>query len=338
MEVRESGSFIKRLTPRQSAFSGNIGFLQKNRIVLSDHRLKWVFLFTLALLWGSSFILIKKGLSGVSPLELGALRTLFAGIFLVMIGFRSLRKVKGKIWYWLILSGLLGTFFPSILFSYAETEIDSAIASILNSTVPLQALVVGIIFFKGQFISNQFIGVLIGLLGSFLLIWIGSSLRPDQNYWFALLPIFASLMYAFNANIIKFKLKELSALSITTASFLLLIPTSLGVLIATDFFTFDNLEKASTQTALWYILALALLGTTFAKIIFNRLVQLSNPVFSTSVTYLIPLVALFWGILDGEQFQLLQLLAGAVILLGVYLSNRKKKLRPQKNSAGKRSL
>lgn len=300
---------------------------------MAQQQLKWVFLFILALLWGSSFILIKKGLIGVSPLELGALRTLFAGIFLLLIGFRSLKKVKGKIWYWLILSGFLGTFFPSILFSYAETEIDSAIASILNSTVPLQALIVGIIFFKGQFNPKQFVGVIIGLAGSFLLIWIGASVKTNQNYWFALLPILASLMYAFNANIIKFKLKELSALSITTASFLLLIPTSLGVLIATDFFTSDNLEQASTQTALWYILALALLGTTFAKIIFNRLVQLSNPVFSTSVTYLIPLVALFWGILDGEKFQVFQIFAGAIILLGVYLSNRKKKIRPKKSSA-----
>ena len=293
---------------------------------MAQQQLKWVFLFTLALLWGSSFILIKKGLLGVSPLELGALRTLFAGIFLVIIGFKSLRKVKGKIWYWLILSGLLGTLLPSILFSYAETEIDSAIASILNSTVPLQALVVGIIFFKGQFFSRQFIGVVIGLFGSFLLIWIGANVKSDQNYWFALLPILASTMYALNANIIKFKFKDLSALSITTASFLLLIPTSLGVLIATDFFAAENLKQSSTQTALWYILALALLGTTFAKIIFNRLVQLSNPVFSTSVTYLIPIVALFWGVLDGEQFQWSQLSAGAIILLGVYLSNRKKKL------------
>ena len=304
---------------------------------MAQQKLKWVFLFTLALLWGSSFILIKKGLIGVSPLELGALRTLFAGVFLVIIGFRSLSKVKGKIWYWLILSGFLGTFFPSILFSYAETEIDSAIASILNSTVPLQALVVGIIFFKGQFFLKQFTGVLIGLLGSFLLIWIGASVKSDQNYWFALLPIIASTMYAINANIIKFKLKELSALSITAASFLLLIPSSLGVLIATDFFATENLQQSSTQTALWYILALALLGTTFAKIIFNRLVKLSNPVFSTSVTYLIPVVALFWGILDGEQFQWSQLFAGAIILLGVYLSGRKKKAKTQKNSAKQRS-
>lgn len=294
---------------------------------MAQQQLKWVFLFILALLWGSSFILIKKGLLGVSPVQLGALRTLFAGLFLVIIGFRTLRKIKGKIWYWLILSGLLGTFFPSILFSYAETEIDSAIASILNSTVPLQALIVGIIFFKRQFFSQQFLGVLIGLLGSFLLIWIGANVKSDQNYWFALLPILASLMYAFNANIIKFKLKNLSALSITTASFLLLIPISLGVLIATDFFSAENLNQPATQTALGYILALALLGTTFAKIIFNRLVQLSNPVFSTSVTYLIPIVALFWGVLDGEQFQLTQLFAGAIILLGVYFSNRKKKIK-----------
>ncbi|MBZ9786960.1 EamA family transporter [Psychroflexus sp. CAK57W] len=292
---------------------------------MNANTLKWVFLFSLALLWGSSFILIKKGLVGLSPLQLTALRVLITGVFLGLIGFNKIKQIQKWQWKWIAISGFIGTMLPTLLFSYAETEIDSAIASILNSTVPLLALVTGILFFSNQFIRKQFIGVVIGLLGSVLLILAGASLNPNQNYWFAVLPVIASLMYAFNANILKSYLEKISALGIATGSFLILIPFALGILAFTGFFNTEFLAQEAVQTSLLYVTVLALFGTALAKIIFNRLIQLSNAVFSTSVTYLIPVVALFWGFLDGEQFNLLQLAAGGVILLGVYISNRKKK-------------
>ena len=282
------------------------------------------------MLWGSSFILIKKGLEGFTPLQLTALRVLITGIFLGSIGFKKVKQIKKWQWKWIAVSGFIGTMFPTLLFSYAETEIDSAIASILNSTVPLLALVTGILFFNNQFIRKQFIGVVIGLAGSMLLILAGASLNPDQNYWFALFPIAASLMYAFNANILKSFLENISALGIATGSFLILVPFALGILVFTGFFDVQFLAQESVQTSLFYITLLALFGTALAKILFNRLIQLSNPVFSTSVTYIIPIVALFWGFLDGEQFNLLQLAAGGVILLGVYISNRKRKVKKMK--------
>ncbi|SDH04966.1 DMT family transporter [Psychroflexus sediminis] len=292
---------------------------------MNANTLKWVFLFSLALLWGSSFILIKKGLVGLSPLQLTCLRVLITGIFLGLIGFKKIKQIWKWQWKWIAVSGFIGTMFPTLLFSYAETEIDSAIASILNSTVPLLALVTGILFFSNRFIKKQFIGVVIGLIGSVLLILAGASLNPNQNYWFAVLPVIASLMYAFNANIIKSYLEKISALGIATGSFLVLIPFALGTLAFTGFFNAEFLARDAVQTSLLYVTVLALFGTALAKIIFNRLIQLSNPVFSTSVTYLIPVVALFWGYLDGEEFNLFQLAAGGVILLGVYISNRKKK-------------
>lgn len=297
---------------------------------MNANSLKWIFLFALALLWGSSFILIKKGLVGLSPLQLTALRVLITGVFLGIIGFKKIRQIQKWQWKWIAVSGFIGTMFPTLLFSYAETEIDSAIASILNSTVPLLALVTGILFFSNQFIKKQFIGVVIGLLGSVLLILAGASLNPNQNYWFAVLPVIASLMYAFNANIIKSYLEKISALGIATGSFLILIPFALGILTFTGFFKTEFLAQEAVQTSLLYVTVLALFGTALAKIIFNRLIQLSNAVFSTSVTYLIPIVALFWGFLDGEQFNLFQLAAGGVILLGVYISNRKKKAKKTK--------
>jgi drug/metabolite transporter (DMT)-like permease len=297
---------------------------------LNANSLKWIFLFSLALLWGSSFILIKKGLVGLSPLQLTALRVLITGVFLGIIGFKKIKQIQKWQWKWIAISGFIGTMFPTLLFSYAETEIDSAIASILNSTVPLLALVTGVMFFSNQFIKKQFIGIIIGLVGSVLLILAGASLNPNQNYWFAALPVIASLMYAFNANILKSYLERISALGIATGSFLILIPFALGILAFTGFFNAEFLAQDEVQTSLLYVTVLALFGTALAKIIFNRLIQLSNAVFSTSVTYLIPVVALFWGFLDGEQFNLFQLAAGGVILLGVYISNRKKKQKKEK--------
>ncbi|MGO2102928.1 MAG: DMT family transporter [Psychroflexus halocasei] len=294
---------------------------------MPNQYLKWFFLITLSLLWGSSFILIKKSLLGLTPIQLGAVRVLITGIVLILFGFRKLKQLNKQQWFWVGLSGFIGTFFPSILFAYAETEIDSAIASILNSTVPLLALIVGLSFFGAAFIRKQFIGVFIGLIGSVLLIFAGASLNPDQNYWFSIFPIIASVMYAFNANIIKKYLQNVSALGIATGSFLILIPVSIVVLFATDFFTAEKLQSPETHQALIYVSALAVLGTAFAKIIFNRLIQISNPVFTTSVTYLIPIIALSWGFLDGEQFNLKQFGAGLIILLGVYLANKKKRLK-----------
>jgi drug/metabolite transporter (DMT)-like permease len=274
-------------------------------------------------MWGSSFILIKKGLVGLTPVQVGTFRVVVGAIILLSFGFNRLKAINKSAWKWLAISGFIGTFFPSILFAYAETEIDSAVASILNSTVPLLALIIGVIFYKSRFRRSQFLGVIVGLVGCVVLILIGANVNQNQNYWYATLPVIASLMYAFNANIIKSHLQNVSALGIAAGSFLILLLPALIILIWTGFFNVEYLSQPETQTSIFYIILLAILGTAIAKIIFNRLIQLSDPVFSTSVTYLIPIVALFWGVLDGEKFSFWQLFAGAFILAGVYVSNLK---------------
>ena len=294
---------------------------------MGNHQLKWLYLILLALLWGSSFILIKRALVGLTPLQLGSFRVALTSVVLIAIGLKKVKQIRQKQWKWIAISGFIGSLFPTFLFAYAETEIDSAIAAILNSTVPLLALIIGLFFFGATFIKKQFWGVLVGLVGSVALILAGASLNPNQNYWYAVLPIIASLMYAFNANIIKSYLGGISALGIATGSFIILLFPSLAILYFTGFFNEASLIQKEVQVSLIYVSVLAILGTAVAKIIFNRLIQLSDPVFSTSVTYLIPVVALFWGLLDGEEFSLLQLAAGGIILAGVYLSNKKKRVK-----------
>ena len=285
---------------------------------------KWLYLFILSLIWGTSYILIKKGLVGLTPLQLGAFRIIFTTIFLFLIGFRSLFRITKTQWGWVALSALLGTFLPVFLFAYAETQIDSSIASILNSLVPLFTIFLGFLLFKIAFTRNQVVGVILGLLGAAILIFQGAEVNPDQNYVFAGLVVIAALCYAGNANILKSKLQEVSSLAIAVGNFSVMLIPAVIVLYLAGGMQLDVAEPA-IRSSLLYIVILAFFGTALAKILFNKLVQISSAVFSTSVTYLIPIVGIFWGLLDGERFTLIHLLGAGVILAGVYLVNANRK-------------
>lgn len=290
---------------------------------MNHQQQKWLYLILLSFVWGSSFILMKKALIGLTPIQLGALRMLIAGLFLLLIGFKSLKEIKKKHYKHIFYTSLLGTFFPVFLFAYAVQGIDSSIASILNSLTPFNTFIFGVLAFGFTFKKQQLIGIFIGLIGTVLLILKGADLNPNQNYWFSILVFIASIGYALNVNIVKKHLSDISALSIVAGNFLLLIIPAFIVLFFTGFF--ETLEFSETKiTALGYITLLAVFGTGIAKIFYNKMVHLSTPIFASSVTYLIPIVAVFWGILDGEQLSLIQLVAGIIILFGVYLVNKKR--------------
>jgi len=274
------------------------------------------------LIWGSSFILMKKALIELSPVQVGSLRMIFTSLVLIPIGFRGLKMINRKQWYYIVITALVGTFFPVFLFALAIQNIDSSIVSILNSLTPLNTLLVGAIFFGFSFLRKQFIGVLIGLTGALMLILKGADLNPDQNYAFAFLIVVASIGYAFNVNILKKHLSDLSALTITTGNFVVLLVPALFILSQTNFFQPGFIAQSSTS--LFYLILLAVFGTAMAKTMFNKLVKISSPIFSSSVTYLIPIVAIFWGVMDGERIYFDQFLAGGFILLGVYLTNKGK--------------
>ncbi|MEP0262451.1 DMT family transporter [Dokdonia sp.] len=297
---------------------------------MQNSTLKWIYLIVLSIIWGSSFILIKKGLVGLTPIQLGALRILFTSFFLLLIGWKSLRTIKKQDWKWIIISGVLGTGLPVFLFAYAETEIDSAIAAILNSSVPLLTLLLGLTIFGARFLKRQLAGVLVGLAGATALILIGASINPSQNYWYALLVILAGVMYAFNVNIIKRYMQDISAIAIATGNFIFLIPPALILLIYSDFFNQEILNSQEVQVSAGYVIILALFGTAMAKVMFNKLVQISNPVFASSVTYLMPIISVIWGLLDDEKFTIMQLFASLVIIAGVYLVNKKAKAQKKK--------
>ncbi len=289
---------------------------------MNNKQIRWLFLIVLAIVWGSSFILMKKALINLTPIQVGALRIIFTAITLLIVGFKSLFTITKKEWYHISLTALLGTFFPAFLFAYAIKNIDSSIASILNSLTPLNTLIIGVMFYGFTFLRKQFIGIIIGLIGSIFLILKGAEVNPEQNYFYAIFIIIASIGYAFNVNILKKHLNNLNALTITTGNFVLLIIPALLILLFSDFFEVNYIYKA--KSSLIYLIILAIFGTAMAKTLFNRLVQISSPIFSSSVTYLIPVVAIFWGVLDGEKLNVGQLFAAGIILFGIYLTNKGK--------------
>jgi drug/metabolite transporter (DMT)-like permease len=288
---------------------------------MNSKQLKWVYLTTLALVWGSSFILIKKGLVGLTPMQLGSLRIIFAALFLLLIGFKSLAKIPQGQWKYIALTATLGTFVPAYLFAIAQTQIDSTVSSILNSLTPLNTLIFGILAFGLSFRRAQVFGVIIGLIGTFLLIVNGALHHPEQNYYYAILVLIASVCYAINVNLIKKYLSDLSPLSITTGNFLVLLFPALLVLFFSGFF--EVIAVKSVQHSVVFILILGVVGTGIANIIFFKTIQISSPVFATSVTYLIPVVAFCWGLLDNEMLTPVQFLGAFIILFGVYLSAKK---------------
>jgi len=284
-------------------------------------QLKWSLLLALALIWGSSFILIKKGLVGLSPYQLGALRIIFTSLFLLLIGFKSLTEIKQHQWKYIAITALFGTFLPAFLFAIAETQVSSSICSILNSLTPLNTLLIGIIAFGMAFKRSQFIGVVIGLIGTALLIFSGKNQGSSENYTYAVLVIIASVCYALNVNLIKKYLSDVKPLSITTGNFTVMLILALIVLFSTNFL--DIVTLPATQHSMLFILILGIVGTGIANILFFKLIQMSSPVFASSVTYLIPIVAFFWGLLDHEMLTPFQFLGAFIILVGVYLANKK---------------
>lgn len=283
----------------------------------------WLLLGLLALIWGSSFLLIKKGLLGFSPDQLAAIRIASAGFVLLPFILRRFKTVQPHHWLKLICVGLVGSFIPAFLFAFAQTELPSGVTGVLNTFTPLATLIIGVVLFKQIALTQQWFGVVIGLIGTVLLVTATANGDFEFNRY-GLLIIAATICYGLNLNLIKHHIPDLGALTITGVSLFLVAPAALiYLLVATPFAT------QVTQPEQWFplgaILILGVVGTAMALVIFNTVVKLTDTTFTSSVTYLIPVVALILGILDGEPFFVQQGLGLAAILSGVWIANKRKR-------------
>jgi drug/metabolite transporter (DMT)-like permease len=286
---------------------------------------KWVYLFTLSIIWGSSYILIKKGLVGLTPLQLGSTRIVMTTVILMIFGWKQLQKIPKEAWKWIIMTGFFGTFFPTYLFAFAQTVIDSSVAAVLNGMTPFFTLILGLLFFNSSFKWMKIVGVLVGFGGTLILVSNEFTMRSGLSSWYTFLVTAATLCYSINVNLIKHKLQGVPALAIALGNFIAILIPAFGVLLFTDFPWTKITSSPQVSSSIGYILILSLFGTALAKVMFNELVSISTAVFSISITYLLPIVAIAWGLLDGEQFTLIQWFGCALILLGVYLITDKKR-------------
>jgi drug/metabolite transporter (DMT)-like permease len=285
--------------------------------------LSWILLIVLAFIWGSSFILIKRGLDSFSPLQVGTIRISFA--FLVMLPFaiKSLNKVYKRSWKKILIIGLLSNFFPAILFAKAETGISSSLAGILNALTPITTFIAGVFFFSTKIKSLQIMGLVIGFIGSFALSFINSSGMLGELNYFALFVVLATMMYGFSGNFIKKYLSGVHSVTLTSLALFSVGPLALIILFSTDFIS-RLMNNNEAWTSLGYLFLLGAIGTAFALVLFNRLIQRTTAVFASSVTYLIPIMAVIWGIIDGEIFFIMHVLGMGLIIIGVYLVNKRK--------------
>jgi drug/metabolite transporter (DMT)-like permease len=274
----------------------------------------------LALIWGSSFILMKRGVEVFTYVEVAILRLVIAFLIMAPFVWKRVISTPKKFWFPLIIVALFGNGIPAFLFTKAQTVLDSSYIGILNALVPLFTFVIAIFIFKTSWKIVNLIGIFIGLLGAVWLISGGGINFENSNY--AWLIIIATLCYAISLNTIKNYLQEMKSIDISGLAFVIVGPSCLIALCFTDFFnTLTHAPKA--WSALLYISILAIFGTAIALIIFNQLVKRTTAIFSSSVTYLIPIVAIGWGILDGESISNSHLLGVSIIFTGIYLVNKK---------------
>lgn len=285
---------------------------------------KWFYLCLLSFIWGSSYILIKYGLIGLTPLQLGSVRIIISCFFLLIIGYNSISNLTYYEWKWLIITGFIGTFFPSFLFAFAQKYIDSALTAIMNSLTPIFTLIIGLLFFSSKIYLRQYIGVALGFIGTSSLIWNGISSGVNNDFFYSFLIICASICYATNIHFLKIKLSNVKPVAIALGNFIAIFPPAFIYLFVSDFFSLENLKNPELINSLGYIVLLAFFATAIAKIIFLKLVKISTPIFVSSVTYLIPIVAFFWGVLDGESIGILEIISAVMILIGVFLANKPK--------------
>ncbi|MCC5920629.1 MAG: DMT family transporter [Cyclobacteriaceae bacterium] len=289
---------------------------------LSTSAFSWFLLISLALIWGSSFILIKKGLVSFSAIEVGALRIFSAGIVFVPLAVIKMKHLSRKKVFLLFFSGLLGSFFPAFLFAQAQTQLSSSVTGVLNALTPFFVLIIGVLVFKASISWRKALGIFIGFIGAVFLILAREDGEVAGIKVHAFYVVAATICYGFNLNIIKNYLQEEKSLTITSVSLAMIMPLAAYLLFRDSQFIDKFSSDPQAWTSLGYIATLGLIGTAFALILFNRLVNLTSPIFTSSVTYLIPIVAVLWGLLDGETLYFGYIVGMTAIIIGIFLSRK----------------
>lgn len=293
-----------------------------NTIETQSPQLKhWLLLLFLGVVWGSSYILIKKGLVAYSPEQVASLRICISGIAFLPFFILRFKNVDWSKIKYLAIVGFTGSFFPAFLFSFAQTHLPSSTTGVLSSLTPIFTLFLGIVFYKFPFSWMKLLGVIMGLIGAVSLILFDSSDTVSGSWFYGLLVLIGCLFYAISSNTVKSNLQEMNVITLSAVAFIMISIPAVIYLFSTDFLdTLQNHEAGFSSFG--YICLLALFGTFLASVLFFKLVQMTNAIFGSTVSFLIPLVALLWGAVDGESIGWVHFIGMTLILSGVYISGK----------------
>ena len=294
--------------------------------MISDKALIPILISVLSLIWGSSYILMTIGLKSFTPYEVSAWRYVFALLAIAPFALRKLTQISRSDWPWIIVVTFVGTGFPGIIYPTAVQYVDSSVIGIINALTPLFTLCIGLAIFRLRLTLFKGLGVLLGLLGASILILAGSPSGSDTTVSYALLAVLAPFCYGISTNVIKSKLGHLNPLAITMAMF-----TQLGLLGILFLVLSPNWKVSFFDTSngidfmhIESILAMIILGgfgTSLALFLFYNLIQRTSAVAASTVTYIMPVVALFWGFLAGEEIDIWHAFGFAFIVSGIFLVN-----------------
>ncbi len=294
----------------------------RQKLDISDRMRSFLILTFLSFIWGSSFVLIKKSVEIYPSEQVALLRLAISGVAFVPLVIQQWRKIDWSRFHFFVMVGLFGSGIPAFLFAFGQQRISSSVAGILNSLVPLFTLLIGIIIFRAKLVWAKVTGVVLGLVGAAMLILFSSDFGLSGDVGYALLIVLAAVCYGTNSNIVGNVFRDVSSMVISTVSFASVgIPSIIIILAATNF-----TEILTTHPYGWwglgYVSLLALVGTVMASIIFFQLIKWTSPVFASMVAYIMPIVSVFWGIVDGEAIGWYHFAGMALILSGVYLSRK----------------
>ncbi|MBK8609907.1 MAG: DMT family transporter [Chitinophagaceae bacterium] len=284
--------------------------------------LNWFIFILLSIIWGSSFIMMKEGLLHLSAFQVASLRIVFSGIVLLPSAIRHFAKIPRNKLLLIFLSGVLGSLLPAYLFCVAELGIDSALAGTLNSLTPIFVIITGLLFFGTQTEGNKILGIFVAFTGSILLLLSKGHIPESQNLLYVSFVVMATICYGLNVNMVYKHLHNIGSLQIASVALSLNAIPALIVLYATGYFSLP-LSDSAVLYSTFHAALLGIFATAIASIIFYVLVKRAGAVFSSMVTYGIPVIANFWGLIYGEEVGWKQFGCLLLILVGVYLANRK---------------
>ena len=290
---------------------------------MKNQLINWGLFLTITAIWGSSFILMKEGLMQLTAFQVAAMRIFSAGLVLLPIAIQQLKETPNEKIKRIIISATIGNFIPAFLFCIAETRINSSLAGIVNALTPLFAILIGILFFKMPFIWKKVAGVLVGFVGLCLLFLPQSNgIEFDKNQLYALYIVAATMLYGINPNLIVKHLKGINSLHIASIGLSVLAIPSFFILLFTGYFSAFNTSEPFVRATIASVI-LGVFGTAVAQIFFLMLLKRTGVVFSSLATYIMPFVAILWGVYYGETITNWELICLGIILSGVYFANKK---------------